>query len=456
MIAHNNSKVLNIVDVIIMTLTANFGIRWIAVAAGIGPSSIFLWLFGATLFFLPLSIITAQMSRAYPEEGGLYAWVRRAMGEKHGFTVAWLYWINNIFYYPAVLIFLAANFAYAIGRPELASDPTYVMITALIGFWLIVVIGLFGLKVSKYFVHFGGFSGLFLPMALLIVFGVLAYFKFGSSTSFSLDSFIPGGGITNNLPSLTMIMFSMAGVEVIATFANRVKNPRRDLYIGLLCGSAATFVLYVLGTFMMNILAAPETLQKTSGLLQTFGIIDQKFNIAWLARFIAGGLVFAELAAIVVWLLAPVIMFFECTPRGILPDWMHRTDKKGTPINAILFQGVLVSLVIVITSLLPNVNAMYQVLVLMTTILYFIPYLFLAVTYMRSLAHLNISQKLGYCIAAGVFISIILGVIVSFIPSSDLKTTRDIWFYEAELILGPLLIIGIGWLLYRFRKIAAI
>lgn len=451
---NNNSKVLNFVDVIIMTVTANFGIRWIAVAAGIGPSSIFLWLFGATLFFLPLSIITAQMSRAYPEEGGLYAWVRRAMGEKHGFTVAWIYWVNNIFYYPAVLIFLAANLAYAIGRPDLASEPNYVMTTAIIGFWVMIAISLFGLKVSKYFVNLGGL-GLLVPMILLAVFGVLAYCKFGSATNFSVEGFVPGGGITNNLPSLTMIMFAMAGVEVIATFANRVKNPRRDLYIGLLCGSAATFALYVLGTFMMNIIAAPEMLQKTSGLLQTFGIIEQKFNIAWMTRVIATGLVFAELAALVVWLLAPVIMFFECTPRGILPDWMHKTDNRGTPTNAILFQGVLVSLVILVTSLLPNVNAMYQVLVLMTTILYFIPYLFLAVTYLRSLAHLNMRQWVGYCMAAGVFISIILGIAVSFIPSSDLKTTRDVWFYEAELILGPLLIIGIGWLLYRFRKTVA-
>lgn len=455
MLPENNNKVLSFFDIIVMTVASNFGIRWIAVAAGIGPSSIFLWLFGATLFFLPLSIIIAQLSRAFPEEGGLYAWVRRAMGEKHGFTVAWIYWVNNIFYYPAVLIFLAANLAYAIGRPELASDPTYVMITALIGFWLIVFIALFGLKASKYFVNFGGLAGLFLPMILLTIFGVLAYCKFGSATNFSADNFVPGGGISNNLPSLTMIMFSMAGAEVIATFANRVKNPRRDLYIGILCGSAVMFILYVLGTFMMNIIAAPETLQKTSGLLQTFGIIDQKFNIAWLARLIAAGLVFAELGAIVVWLLAPVIMFFECTPRGILPNWMHKTDKKGTPINAILFQGLLVSLVIVVTSLLPNVNAMYQVLVLMTTILYFIPYLFLAVTYIRSLVHLNMRQWIGYCMAAGVFISIILGIAVSFIPSSDLKTTHDIWYYEAELILGPLLIIGIGWLLYRFRKTAA-
>lgn len=33
-------------------------------------------------------MMTTQMSRAYPEEGGLYAWNRRSLGEGHGFMVA--------------------------------------------------------------------------------------------------------------------------------------------------------------------------------------------------------------------------------------------------------------------------------------------------------------------------------------------------------------------------------
>ncbi|XSZ47244.1 amino acid permease [Francisella noatunensis] len=65
-------------------------------------------------FLLPLVVIATQLSRKYPDEGGMYAWTTRALGEKSGFMVAWLYWINTIFYYPAVLIFLATNFAYSL------------------------------------------------------------------------------------------------------------------------------------------------------------------------------------------------------------------------------------------------------------------------------------------------------------------------------------------------------
>lgn len=447
-----DKKVLSFIDVILMTIASNFGIRWIAIAAGIGPSSIFLWLFGALLFFFPLAIITAQLSRAYPDEGGIYAWTKRTLGEGNGFTVAWLYWVNNIFYYPAVLIFLASNFAYVIGRPELTGNATYIVCTTFIAFWVVVIISLLGLKMSKYLVSMGALLGGLLPVGLLIFFGILAYVYFGSATDFSLNKFAPGGKITGNLSSLAMIMFAMAGVEVTATFANRVKNPRSGLYFGLLFGALGIFVLYVLGTLAVNILAAPETIQKASGVIQTFSIVNQLFHISWFTKIVAGLLTFAELAAIVVWLLAPVIMFFKCTPRGILPDWMHKEDKNGTPLKAILFQAVLVSIIILITGLLPSVNSMYQVLVLMATILYFIPYLFLAVVYVRSVKNIGMNKWLGYFLAAGVFISVLLGIIVSFFPTEDLQTTQDIILYEAELVVGPLFFILLGWFLYKRRK----
>lgn len=448
----NSKAILNIKDVIMMTMTGNFGIRWIAVAAAIGPSSSCLWLLGALIFFLPLSIIVAQLSRAYPDAGGMYAWVRNALGEKHGFNVAWLYWVTNIFYYPAILIFLATNLAYALGHPELAENSHYITVTSLIGFWLIVLISIFGLKISKIFISLGGWFGLFLPMLLLIIFGLMAYFVFGSATEFTLHTIFLGNKISENLPSLAMIMFAMAGVEVTATFANRVKNPKRDLYFGLLCGSFAIFLLYLIGTVMMNVIATPGTLSKTAGLMQAFHIIDLKFHTEWLSRTIAGALVFAELAAVVVWLIAPVTMFFACTPPGILPTYLHKTNQAGTPVNAILAQGILVSVVILITSLLPNINAMYQVLVLMSTTLYFIPYLYLAIAYAKSLTAIQFNKYLGLLIASAVFLCTAFGLGVSFVPSSDLHSAHEIFIYELELILGPLLFIFLGWLLYKHRK----
>lgn len=78
----NQDKVLDLKDVTIMAVTANFGICWIPVAACLGASTIFFWILGAVMFFLPLVIIAVQLSRKHPDEGSIYSWTVRALGQK--------------------------------------------------------------------------------------------------------------------------------------------------------------------------------------------------------------------------------------------------------------------------------------------------------------------------------------------------------------------------------------
>ncbi|MCF6776720.1 APC family permease [Thiotrichales bacterium 19X7-9] len=442
-----SNKVLGFKDVTIMAVTANFGIRWIPVAAGLGASAIFFWVLGAIVFFAPLVIIAVQLSKSHPDEGGMYAWTKRALGDKAGFMVAWLYWVNTIFYYPAVLIFLATNFAYFIGRPDLISNHYYISFTVLAAFWLITIISFYGIRANKYLVDIGGIIGSFIPAIAIIVLGFAAFFISGvSATDFSVKNIIPHGHILDNLSTLTIIMFAMAGIEIIPTFANSVKDAKKTLYYGLTLSAFILFGLYILGTIALNLVASPAHIESAAGLMQAFDIVGQEFKIGWFAKLMSFLLTFAEFAAVSIWLLAPVIMFFKCTPKGILPDWLHKTNKYQAPKNALVFMGVLVTIIVLLTNFLATVNTMYQALILMATVLYFIPYLYLVVAYIK----LN-KGKLRYVYGVLVFLSTALGIVFSFQPPHSLTTTYDIVIYELELILGPLIFLVIGWLIYKFR-----
>ncbi|QIW10776.1 APC family permease [Francisella sp. LA112445] len=443
------NKVLGLKDVTIMAVTANFGIRWIPVAACLGASAIFFWILGALMFFLPLVVIAVQLSKKHPDEGGIYSWTVRALGEKAGFMVAWLYWVNTVFYYPAVLIFLATNFAYFIGRPDLVSNHYYITIVVLTAFWLVTIVSFYGLKANKYLVDIGGVLGSFLPAIAIIVLGFIAYLMVGqSATDFSLGNIIPHDNVWHNLSTLTIIMFAMAGIEIIPTFANSVKDAKRNLYYGLMISAFILLGLYILGTVALNLVASPDTINSASGLMQAFEVIGQRFGWDWFPRLMAFLLTFAELAAVSIWLLAPVVMFFKCTPKGILPEWLHKTNKHDSPRNALIFMGILVTLIVLLTNFLPSVNVMYQALILMATVLYFIPYLYLVVAYIKLK-----DNSYKYILGALVFISTSLGIIFSFQPPGDLKGFYDIAIYEFELILGPIVFILIGWLLFKFRKV---
>jgi glutamate:GABA antiporter len=448
-VSTNDEKVLSFKDVTLMTVACNFGIRWLAVAAGLGASAIFFWIVGALMFFIPLTIIAIYLSEKYPQEGGAYAWTKLAFGEKSGFMVAWLYWVNNLFYYPTLLIFFAANFAYFIGMPEKVHDQVWVTSLVIVVFWGIILVNLYGLKASKLIGDLGGILGSIFPAVLIIILGVSVFIIFGSSaTDFSIDKILPHDSILNNLSTLTIIMFAMAGIEIIPTFANSVKGGGKTLYKSLMLSAFLLMAFYILGTVAINIILAPEDISQTSGLIEAFNLLGQKFGISWLAHLMAFLLTFSELAAITIWLVAPITMFFKCTPRGILPNWLHKTNKYNAPSNGLVFMGAIVSVIILATNLLPSVDSMYHILILMATVLYFIPYIYVVFAYLK----LGEKSVKKYVVSILVLISLVLGIIFSFQPPSDLKTAQEIFIYEFELILGPVIFIVIGWLLYKFRR----
>jgi amino acid transporter len=429
-------------------------VRWLAVAAGMGASAIFFWTIGAIMLAIPMGFISAQLSRIYPEEGGIYAWTRRTLGEKNGFIVSWLYFINNIFYYPAVLIFLATNFAFFLGKPALANNSLFVCTTVIIFFWLVVFISLWGLKANKLMAEYGGTLGSIVPAALIILLGFFLLFWTGqSATHFAWNQILPTHAIGHSLANLTMLMFAMTGVEIIPTFANAVKNPKRDLYFGLIIGAFALIAFYAIGTVALNIILSPDDIHKTTGLMHAFQLVFARFDIPWMTRSIALMLVFAELAVVSIWLVAPITMFFKCTPKGLLPNWFHKTNRFDAPTNALLFVGLLVTIILLTTNLLPAVNDMYQVLVLMSVLLTFLPYIFLVAAYVKSRKKIPMRKSIQLFFVISVLISLFLGIIFSFQLPDNIKTVGDKLFYEAELILGPIIFVAVGYYLYdRWEK----
>lgn len=456
-----NKKLLGFKDVVIMTMAATIGIRWIAVAAGIGSSAILFWFLGALLFYLPLSLIVAELSSKYPEEGGMYMWTRHGLGDGPAFIVAWLYWLTNLFYYPAILTFFATTFVYAINKPELANNKLFVILTVIISFWLITLLILKGVKVSKYLAEICTVLGTFIPFLLLLIGAFIIFFLFhDSATHFSLSGLLPNQNLSHNLSSLSMLMFAMAGIEVIPTLANSIENPRKMLPKALLIATIVIFLSYVVATISMNVLMSPESIQKTTGLMHTFVVMGQKFHITWISQMMGALIVFSEMGALSIWLLVPAVMFFKTTQPGIIPGWLHRENKWEVPQNALLMQAVVVTVIVLLTTLLPTVNAIYQLLVLMSTIVYFLPYCFLVVSYIKLRRQPN--QPAGFSISSGnkiafiaagfVIFSLILAIILSFQLDPDLVTFAQKFLYEAELAGGPILLVLIGMILYRKRQ----
>ena len=185
--------------------------------------------------------------------------------------------------------------------------------------------------------------------------------------------------------------------------------------------------------------------------MHAFQLVFEKFNIPQFTPFIAMLLVFAELGIVSMWLIAPITMFFKCSPHGVLPEWFQKTNKNEAPVNALLFVGLVVSFILLSTTFLPAVNDMYQILVLMSVLLTFIPYLFLVRVYVKNIASIKGNQFWKWFFACTVFISLCLGIIFSFQLPSNLTSLSSKIFYEAEMFFGPAIFMGIGYWIFKKR-----
>src|SRR5690349_7535697 len=127
-------RALGLRDMVLFNVVAVVSLRWFATAAAAGPSSITLWVLAALCFFLPQGLAVSDLAARYPDEGGIYAWTKRSFGEGHGFMCGWCYWVNNILYYPNLLIATAVVGTYVIGRggTQLEGSWLYVLPATLI------------------------------------------------------------------------------------------------------------------------------------------------------------------------------------------------------------------------------------------------------------------------------------------------------------------------------------
>src|SRR5881409_1574576 len=140
-------RALKLRDLILFNLVAVLGLRHLGTTAKFGPGSLLMWLIDAVFFFIPQGLAVVELSSRFPKEGGIYFWTKRALGEKHGYLCGWCYWINNVLYYPNLLISTAVIATYVIGKGDsgIANSWSYVLTATLVCLWFAVLLNIVGM-----------------------------------------------------------------------------------------------------------------------------------------------------------------------------------------------------------------------------------------------------------------------------------------------------------------------
>ncbi|HRX40349.1 MAG TPA: amino acid permease, partial [Parvularculaceae bacterium] len=158
-------KTLTVFDLTLFTVSAIVLLDTLAATASIGPSAVTWWLLLAVFFALPMGLITAEMGTTYPEQGGLYAWIRNAFGTKWAARAAWGYFINNALWVPSVYVMFSGFLVRLFGLDLPLSTQVGINIALL---WVTVAVNCASLEFGKWVPNLGALLKMIIFLTIIV------------------------------------------------------------------------------------------------------------------------------------------------------------------------------------------------------------------------------------------------------------------------------------------------
>ncbi len=415
-------------DLVLFYVVTGISLRWIATAAAAGPSSIVIWVGAWLCFYTPLALSVIELSSRYPNEGGLYVWSKRAFGDFSGFMAAWTYWTSNLPYFATVLYFAASNAIYMryAAWAHLSGNATYYIIFSLLGLTLATALNVVGLDVARW-LHNIGAVAMWIPVLILVVMGAIAMHRFGPATQFTVRTMTPSAHF-NDMIFWSLLIFVFAGCETGSMMGEEIKNPRRTVPWSLFIAGVTVALCYILGTASVLVALPASEVGNLQGLMQAVTKTASRVGFDGIIPLTAFLIALSNIGACGGYLAATARLPFVAGIDHFLPPaFGHLHPKWKTPWVSLLTQAVLGALFIFLGQAGTTVKGAYDVLVAMTVIAYFIPFLYLFAAMMKlqseptgsEVIHVPGGKPVAYLIAIVGFLTTLLTIVLSVIPQPD-------------------------------------
>lgn len=458
----SRKKVLSIFLLAMMNVAIVVSLRGLPLMAKEGLSLIFYLGFSLFVFLIPSALVSAELATGWPEEGGVFRWVSEAFGRKTGFTAIWLQWVQNIFWYPAVLAFAAGALAYLFGLPELASNPIYNIVVIFVIYWGATLINMRGMGAAGWLSSSGVVLGTILPGFLIILLGLI-WWGGGHPIAFKAtgDQLIPDFSQLSNLALLAGIVLLFAGMEVNAVHANEVKNPRRSYPLAIFLSVIIIFALFFLGSLSVAAVVPEEEISLTAGIMQALAALFNEFNMpSWVLKVLGLLVAYGAIGGVAAWIVGPSKGLLATAKQGLIPPYLSYANKRGVPTHILIIQGIVITFLSFLYLLTPTVSSAFFLLTDLTVILYLIMYILL----FSAAIHLRIKKPnvkrpykipgglFGICLVGGVgIIGAIFAIFVGFFPPSQLEFGSP-EIYIGFLGTGVILALVIPQIIYGMKK----
>lgn len=454
------SRKLSVFTLAMINVAAVSSVRNWPTIAEYGFASLFFFAVAAVLFFIPVSMVSAELATGWPKTGGVFAWVKEAFGHRTGFLAVWLLWAENVIYYPALLSFIAGTIAYII-NPALAQNTYYTLAVILAVFWATTLANLLGMRASGWISTFGVIAGTIIPGGLIIGLGIVWFFSgHPIEISMTAQSLIPDMSSPTQLVFFSGVLVALCGLEMSAVHARDVENPQKNYPKAILLSAILVLGLYVLGVLAIAVVIPQKQISLVAGSLQAFSFFVNSYGLSWLTPVIAALLAFGAFGTLSTWIAGPSKGLLGAAQSGDLPPFFRKLNRHGMPVALLISQGVIVTIFSLIFLVMPTVSSAYWILNAMVAQLYLVMYIlmFAAAIKLRykrpnvARAYKIPGGKLGIWLVAGLgLIGSASTFFIGFFPPAQI-TTGNTLFYVTFLFLSIALACFAPTIILWFKK----
>jgi len=281
------AKELNLFDVYAIATGAMFSSGFFLLpglaAAETGPS-VFLAYLVSGLVVMPTMFSVAELATALPKAGGTYYIIDRSLGPLVGTIGGLGSWLALVLKSAFALIGMGAYISIFY---ELPIVPVAILLTIIFG-----ILNVVGAKETT-------FLQKVLVATLISI--MIFYLVQGLSVIFSMDyleitktQFTPlfTNGTYGFFATVGMVFVSYAGLTKVASIAEEVKNPDRNIPLGMFLAIATAILVYVVGVYIMVALLEPSQFREDLTPVATAGEVF----LNWLPE--PAGLILVVVAAV--------------------------------------------------------------------------------------------------------------------------------------------------------------
>ena len=288
----------------------------------------------AGLLVVPAALSKSEMATAMPEAGGTYIYIERAMGPLFGTIAGIGTWFSLSFKGALALV---GGVPYLLLVFDLPVKPVALGLAA-----LLIVINVVGAKQT----------GRLQLGIVVVMLAALGWFAAGSATSVEQANYANflGAGVEGILAATGLVFVSYAGVTKVASVAEEVEDPGRNIPLGILGSLVFTTVLYVAIVSVLVGITDPGTV---AGSLTPVAVgAEQTLGQAGVAAVILAAVLALVSTANAGILSSSRYPFAMSRDKLAPPSLSSVSERFGTPVTSITVTGAVLLVLIAFVPIL--------------------------------------------------------------------------------------------------------